>query len=157
MDFIDEINEMLMSSSEEEIEVEVRPDRRTYRIFERTIVEDYDNVDFRMYYRLNKAAFWRLHGMVRETIEGDGRRSRELTAEQKLLAVLRFLACGNFQQTAADYIGMAQTTVSRILPSVKQIVFQSLFAFSSIFFYPCHQGVRRNIAAFARIRPNATN
>lgn len=44
--------------------------------------------------------------------------SRELSAEQKLLAVLRFLACGNFQQTAADYIGVSQTTVCSILPQV---------------------------------------
>lgn len=135
MDFIDEIDEMVMSSSEDEIEVEVRPDRRTYRIFERAIVEDYDDVDFRMYYRLNKAAFWHLHGMVRETIEGDCRRSRELTAEQKLLVVLRLLACGSFQQTAADYIGMAQTTVSRILPSVQKcfpITFRIFIDFFSI-------------------------
>lgn len=45
-------------------------------------------------------------------------RSRELTAEHKLLAVLRFMSCGNFQQTAGDYIGIAQNTLSMILPSV---------------------------------------
>lgn len=44
--------------------------------------------------------------------------SRELTAEHKLLAVLRFLACGNFQLTAGDYIGVSQPTVCIILPQV---------------------------------------
>lgn len=39
-------------------------------------------------------------------------------AEHKLLAVLRFCACGNFQQTAADYIGISQQTFSRILDDV---------------------------------------
>lgn len=78
MDFINEIDDMLMSplpsSSEDEIEVEVRPARRPYRTYDRAAVQDYDDVDFRKYFRLNKAAFWRLHGIVRETIEGDGRR-----------------------------------------------------------------------------------
>lgn len=44
--------------------------------------------------------------------------SRELTAEAKLLAILRYLACGNFQQTAGDYIGISQATVSKILMPV---------------------------------------
>lgn len=34
------------------------------------------------------------------------------------MAVLRLLACGNFQQTAGDYIGVSQPTVCRILPEV---------------------------------------
>lgn len=44
--------------------------------------------------------------------------SRELTAETKLLGILRYLACGNFQQTAADYIGISQATISKILMPV---------------------------------------
>lgn len=35
-----------------------------------------------------------------------------------MLAVLRMLSCGNFEQTAADYIGISQPTMAKILPSV---------------------------------------
>lgn len=62
--------------------------------------------------------------------------SRELTAEQKLLAVLRMIACGNFQQTAADYIGIAQTTVAKILPSVKKMHFIHFLHFYPFFSIP---------------------
>lgn len=44
--------------------------------------------------------------------------SRELTAENKLLAVLRMFAAGNFEQMAADYIGISQQTLSAILEPV---------------------------------------
>lgn len=118
MDFINEINEMVMSSEEDEENEENVVVRRPYRTFERSTVADFDDVDFYKYFRLRKNAFWRLHGMVCDTISGDTRRSRELTAEHKLLGVLRLLACGNFQQTAGDYIGISQPTMSRILPGV---------------------------------------
>lgn len=140
MDFIDEINEMVMSSEEDEENEENVVVRRPYRTFERSIVADFDDVDFYKYFRLRKNAFWRLHGMVCDAIGGDARRyvvclfrfifvflfllrvyfysSRELTAENKLLGVLRLLACGNFQQTAGDYIGISQPTMSRMLPGV---------------------------------------
>lgn len=119
MDFIREINRILHSSEEDEdgIERPVRV-RRSYRMLERSTVDDYDDVDFRKYFRLSKNAFWHVHGIVRDVLEGDLRRSRELTAENKLLAALRMVACGNFQQTAGDYTGVSQQTVSRILPLV---------------------------------------
>lgn len=55
--------------------------------------------------------------------------SRELTAEQKLLAVLRMLACGNFEQTAADYIGISQPTMRTILPFVCSAILRHFNAF----------------------------
>lgn len=33
--------------------------------------------------------------------------SHELSAEEKLLAVVRMMAVGNFEQTSTDYIGIA--------------------------------------------------
>lgn len=32
--------------------------------------------------------------------------------------MVRMMAVGNFEQTSADYIGIAQTTMSKILPQV---------------------------------------
>lgn len=72
MDFIDEINEMLMSSEEEEEYEGVV--RRPYRNFQRSTVDDFDDADFLRYFRLRKNAFWRLHGMVCDRLRGDPRR-----------------------------------------------------------------------------------
>lgn len=131
---------MLMSSSSSSSEdeflemltrqqmVNQRPLRRMYRMYTRACVDDYDDVDFRKYFRLQKEAFWRLHSMVRQELDGDNRRSRELTAEHKLLAVLRLFACGNMEQTAADYIGISQPTVANILPSVCDAILRHLKA-----------------------------
>lgn len=92
MDFIREIDEMLMSSSSEDELLEElaqqqmviqRPPRRMYRMYTRACVDNYDDVDFRKYFRLKKEAFWRLHSMVRQHSDGDRRRTRELTAEHK--------------------------------------------------------------------------
>lgn len=89
--------------------------RREYRIYGRKVVDDFDDTDFRRYFRLRKTTFWHLHSLDSEHVEADRRRSRELTAEAKLLGILRYLPCGNFQQTAGDYIGISQPTMSQIL------------------------------------------
>lgn len=152
MNVIRRIDQMMMSSSsEDEDEFEQRV-RRPYHLFQRSTVDSYDDVDFHKYFRLHKSAFWRLHDMIRADIDGDTRRyvrsfrscisflflfqysiyflsSRELTAEQKLLAVLRFLACGNFQQTAGDYIGVAQATVCKVLSPVCDAILKHMNTF----------------------------
>lgn len=76
MDFLREIDDMLMSStSSSEAEADERQVRhavrRPYRTYRRSKVDDYDDVDFRKYFRLHKEAFWRLHAMVRNSIDGD--------------------------------------------------------------------------------------
>lgn len=130
MDFIREINRILCSSEEDEEGIEPPGRvRRSYRMLARSTVDEYDDVDFRRYFRLSKNAFWYVHSLVRVAVEGDLRRSRELTAENKLLASLRMLACGNFQQTAADYAGVSQPTVCRILPIVCDAILQHLPTF----------------------------
>lgn len=76
MDFLNEMDEMLMSSSSESEDEGARQPtgRRYYRTFIRAKVEDFDNVEFRRYFRLNKDAFWRLHSLVHDSIDGDRRR-----------------------------------------------------------------------------------
>lgn len=78
MNFLREVDEMMMSSSSSSEEEYVRNVqsvmRRKYRNFARARVDDFDEVDFRKYFRLNKETFWRLHAMVRDSIEGDLRR-----------------------------------------------------------------------------------
>lgn len=70
--------------------------------------------------------------------------SRELTAEHKLLAVLRIFACGNFEQTAADYIGISQPSMANILPKVRisyfvrcAMQFSFIFGFIHFIFVRC--------------------
>lgn len=64
--------------------------------------------------------------MVLQELDGERRRSRKLNAEHKLLAVLRLFACGNTEQTAADYIGILQPSVANILPSVCDAILRHL-------------------------------
>lgn len=73
MDFINEIDNMLMTSSSSEDEKN-RVERRHYRTFPRKTVHDFDDVDFHMYSRVTKNAFWRLHRMTRYALDGDGHR-----------------------------------------------------------------------------------
>ena len=82
MDFINEINEMVMSSSSED-DAEIfeeqetrnqRSPRPQYRMSRRACVADYDDIDFRKYFRLKKEAFWRLHSMVVQDLDGNRRR-----------------------------------------------------------------------------------
>lgn len=66
----------ILCSSEDEEDAFERPVRvrRLYRLNGRTTVEDFDDVDFRRYFRLTKAAFWRVHGLVGDALQGDLRR-----------------------------------------------------------------------------------
>lgn len=76
-------------------------------------------------------------------------RSRVLRAEHKLLAVLRMLACGNFQQTAGDYIGICQSTMCRILPEVCTAILEHR---NSIIYMPRNENeMRQRAAEFASI------
>lgn len=77
MDFINEINDMLMTSSSSEGEHDVEQVarlRRPYRMFDRNTVDKFDDVDFHKYFRITKNVFWRLHDMIRVDIDGDRRR-----------------------------------------------------------------------------------
>lgn len=48
--------------------------RREYRMYTRKTVDDFDEKDFRRYFRLAKNTFWHLHSLVAPMIEGDNRR-----------------------------------------------------------------------------------
>lgn len=71
MDFINEINEMLMTSSSSDSSEEEygRPQRRHYRMVARNTVDSFDDIDFGMYFRVTKRAFWRLHEMVCRSLD----------------------------------------------------------------------------------------
>lgn len=150
MDIIRQLNEILWSSEEDDDFVgedgrraQQRAGRRVYHTLQRAVVDDFDEVEFHRYFRLKKESFWTLHAMVRERIDGDPRRSRELRAEHKLLA------CGNFQQTAGDYIGISQSTVCRILPEVCAAILEHR---RNIIYMPHNENeMRQRAAEFASI------
>lgn len=43
--------------------------------------------------------------------------------------MVRMMAVGNFEQTSADYIGIAQTTMSKILPQVCEAILKHFDTF----------------------------
>lgn len=76
-DWLRYLDDMFGSSSEDEFgppENVENAGRRQYRMRRRTTVDDYDDVDFRLYYRMDKPTFWVIHGLVREKLDGDRRR-----------------------------------------------------------------------------------
>lgn len=74
MDFMNQIDCILMISSSSEDEEVVHRVRRPYRTLSRSTVKSFDVVDLQKYFRLTKNAFWRLHSTVRDVLEGDLRR-----------------------------------------------------------------------------------
>lgn len=99
---------------EEELTIERRP----YRLQHRATVDEWDDLDFLMRFRLTKPTFITVLEMIRPELDHLQPRSRYVTPEQQLLVLLRFLASGNMQLTVADVVRVSQPTVSRILVKV---------------------------------------
>lgn len=71
MDVIREINEVCLSSEGSEDEEEVEVVRRPYSLQQRAVVSDLDDIEFHRYFRIAKSAFWKLHGLVQEALDGN--------------------------------------------------------------------------------------
>lgn len=71
MDFIDEIEEMLLSSSSDDEDDHRMFVRREYSLFERKTADSFDDVDFHKYFRVTKDAFRRLHQLVGANLNGN--------------------------------------------------------------------------------------
>ena len=63
---------------------------------------------------------------MRDDLESPTRRNYALPAELKLLATLRFYACGSFQQVVGDTVHIAQPTMSRVIAVVTTTLNHSL-------------------------------
>ena len=89
------------------------PRRRRGRLDPMT---EYDDEEFVNRFRLKKEAATYIVDTVGDAIQPTQiRNGMNLSAEQKVLVTLRFLATGNYQRVDGDLMGISQSSVSRIV------------------------------------------
>ncbi|CAI6357630.1 unnamed protein product [Macrosiphum euphorbiae] len=93
------------------------PSPRRFRVRSNPL-EDYDDFDFKIRFRLSKETFMILLHMIGENIEHKTLRNFSLSAEVQILIALRYYATGTFQAVLGDHIHVHKATVCRIVKRV---------------------------------------
>ena len=71
--------------------------------FRPNLLNDLDNIQLLERYRMDREKILYLLGLIEDTISPATHRSRSLSAAEKLMITLRFLASGTFQINAGDF------------------------------------------------------
>lgn len=103
--------------------------RRPYNLPVRSTVNTWDDVEFFQRFRLSKRTFLMVLQLVAPALLHPHPRTRYLTAEQKLLITLRFMASGSMQIVVADVVRVSAGTVCRVLPKVCMAIIGHLDTF----------------------------
>lgn len=93
-------------------------ERRIYRLLNRRTINNWDDIDFFVRFRLTKPVFVELLAMVSPALAQNENRSRIIQPEQQLLIALRFFASGSMQMVVADVVGVCAASVCNHLPLV---------------------------------------
>ncbi|KAF0704107.1 putative nuclease HARBI1 [Aphis craccivora] len=81
-------------------------------------LEEYDDFDFEIRFRLSKETCMILLHMIGENIEHKTLRNFSLSAQVQILIALRYYATGTFQAVLGDHIHVHKATVCRIVKRV---------------------------------------
>ncbi|XP_069695193.1 putative nuclease HARBI1 [Periplaneta americana] len=81
-------------------------------------LQEYDNIDFKIRFRLSKDTFMALLHEIGHHIEKQTARSKAVSASNQLLIALRYYATGAFQTVIGDHIHVNKSTVCRIIRCV---------------------------------------
>lgn len=82
-------------------------------------MRDYSDDQFRCRFRLTKESVVYLNSLIREHLEPKTTRNQfTLSAIDKILITLRYYATGCFRIVTADFYGVSETTICRIVPMV---------------------------------------
>lgn len=82
-------------------------------------MQNYTDEQFRKRFRLTKRAVIYLHSLIGEDLEPKTTRNNfTLSAIDKILITLRYYATASFHLVAADFYGVTESTVCRIVPIV---------------------------------------
>lgn len=116
------------SSSDDSSEDEVRMERipRRYRGIRdrRNPYEIFDEEEFKMRFRFSKATILWLHELIGHDLEPTTRRRKSISAINKILITMRYLATGSFQQLVGDTVAVHKSTVCVVIKSVIQKIAQ---------------------------------
>lgn len=99
---------------------ELEQPRKPYTVQPRlNPMQDYTDEQFRKRFRLNKAVVIYLYSFIGQSLEPVTTRPNfTLSGTDKILITLRYLATASFQLVAADFYGVSESTVCRIIPIV---------------------------------------
>lgn len=99
---------------------ELENSRKAYTIQERSNpMEDFNDEHFRRRFRLTKESVQYLHSLIGNQLEPKTTRpGTSLSALDKILITLRYYATGCYHLVSADFFGVAESTVCRIVPDV---------------------------------------
>ncbi|KAL0879788.1 hypothetical protein ABMA27_003499 [Loxostege sticticalis] len=111
--------------------------------------DGYDDEDFRIRFRLSKAAVYDLLIKIENNLEFISERNQSISPMNQLLATLRFYATNNSQLTIGDYSGLSTPTAQRIIHRVSAAI-ASLHR-EYIKFPSTQQEIRRNQNEFYQI------
>lgn len=81
-------------------------------------MQDYSDEQFRKRFRLNKSLVVFLYSLIGQSLEPVTTRQNFTT--DKILITLRYFATASFQLVAADFYGVSESTVCRIIPIVSE-------------------------------------
>lgn len=106
------------SSSEDEMDIlDILPRPRILRDRNNPF-EMYDELNFKMRYRLSKNTVIILLNGIKESLEYVTNRNFPVSPMNQLLITLRYYATGSFQAVLGDHINVHKSTVCRIIPRV---------------------------------------
>ena len=88
---------------------------RTYNEAYRNPIEEYEDEQFLIEFRMTKEEVRMLCDLLREDLKCRGNRKCDLSVEHKVLISLKTLASGSFQHSAKDFLRVSQPVVSRTL------------------------------------------
>lgn len=122
MDYLLQLSEHIQNEIENiEYQIaELQTQRKPYIVQLRLDpMQDYTEDQFRKRFRLTKGTVIYLYSLIGEDLEPvTTRRNFTLSAIDKILITLRYYATACFQSVAADFYGVAESTVCRIVPIV---------------------------------------
>lgn len=101
---------------------ELEQSRKPYTVQPRlNPMQDYSDEQFRKRFRLNKSLVVFLYSLIGQSLEPvTTRQNFTLSGTDKILITLRYFATASFQLVAADFYGVSESTVCRIIPIVSE-------------------------------------
>lgn len=95
-------------------------------------LEEYDDEDFRMRFRLRKDSVSDLAKILDKDLQHQTRRGLPLTPMQQVLIALRFYATGTFQRVIGDLFGVSVFAACKVIHKVSRTIAKLKRRFLSI-------------------------
>lgn len=106
-----------------------RRKERKFRLRDDFSLADYTDDELRSRYRFDRESIEFLVDLLRDDLERATSRNHALSTTVQVLVALRFFAPGRFLQVIGDTLGLAKSTVSRIISNVSYAIAQKQINF----------------------------